>query len=176
MWIPILLDHRGCHVNSFPTGAFLFKWIRSFSTSARSTLSFSQWYPFHLPKLPLFSCPLTLFVQGLRFLNQVSILLMWSLSILFHQYSYPVILMKSLTEIQVHHSSFFSFSGGLNSSFHVDHILFLVSNAFPMTGAPHKHSTLAILFFRSAQDISKIRVSTLLSFKLFRGCYLIQAF
>ena len=45
-----------------------------------------------------------------------------------------------------------------------------------LTGAPLYHSTSRYLFFRSAQDISKIHVSTLLSFKIFRGCHLIQAF
>ena len=57
IWILILLDHRGCHVNSFPTGAFLFKWIRSFSTSARSTLSFLKGVCFIRPKLSLFFPP-----------------------------------------------------------------------------------------------------------------------
>ena len=46
---------------------------------------------------------------------------------------------------------------------------------FSHVGAPLNHPLLAIQLFRSAQDISKIHVSTLLSFKLFRGCYLIQA-
>ena len=55
-------------------------------------------------------------------------------------------------------------------------IPFLVSNIFSHTGAPHNHPLFAIHLFRSAHDISKIRVSTLLSFKLFRGCYIIQAF
>ena len=36
------------------------------------------------------------------------ILLMWSLFFLSFQCSYPVFLMKILTELQVHHSSFFS--------------------------------------------------------------------
>ena len=43
-------------------------------------------------------------------------------------------------------------------------------------GAPHIQSFLAIQFFRSAQDISKISVSTLHSLKISRGCSLIQAF
>ena len=42
-------------------------------------------------------------------------------------------------------------------------------------GALYYHSTSRYLLFRSAQDISEIRVSTLLSFQLLRGCYLIQA-
>ena len=43
-------------------------------------------------------------------------------------------------------------------------------------GAPHIQSFLAIQLFWSAQDISKTHVSTLHSFKIFRGCSLIQAF
>ena len=97
--------------------------IPSFSPSGRSIISFLNGVYSICPKLPLFSRPPTLFLQGLRFLNQVSILWIWSLSILFRPCSYPVILMKILTEPQVRHSSFFFFSGGFNSSF-VDHILF----------------------------------------------------
>ena len=41
MGVLILLDHQDCHANSFPTDVTLFKWIRSFSTSARSTQVFS---------------------------------------------------------------------------------------------------------------------------------------
>ena len=64
------------------------------------------------------------------------------------------------------------FSGGFKSSF-VDHTFFLISMS-SHTAAPHYHSTSRYLLFRSAQDISKIRVSTLHSFKLFRDWYLIQ--
>ena len=52
--ILILLDHRGCHVNSFPTGVLLFKWIPSFSPSARSILSFLNGVCLIHPKLSLF--------------------------------------------------------------------------------------------------------------------------
>ena len=57
MGILILLDHRGFHVNPFQPACFLFKWIRSFSTSARSTLSFLNGVYFIRPKLPLFFPP-----------------------------------------------------------------------------------------------------------------------
>ena len=46
------------------------------STSARSTQSLLNVISFIRPKLPLFSRPPTLFLQGLIFLNQVSILWM----------------------------------------------------------------------------------------------------
>ena len=84
----------------------LFKWIRSFSPSARSFLSFLNGVCFILPKLPLFSRPPTLFLQELRFLNHVSLLFVRSLFIRFFQCSYPVILKKILTELQVYYSSF----------------------------------------------------------------------
>ena len=57
MWILILLDHRGRHVNSFPTGVLLFKWIWSFSPSARSFPSFLNGVCFIRPKLSLFFPP-----------------------------------------------------------------------------------------------------------------------
>ena len=56
---------------------------------------------------------------------------MGSLSILFRQCSYPVVLMKMIAESQVNLSSFFFFSGGFNSSFLCwSYIFFLVSNTF----------------------------------------------
>ena len=93
------------------------------STSARSPLGFPNIVCFICPKLHLFSHPPILFLQGLRLLNQVSLLLMGSLSILSRQCSYTVILRKILTKLQVRLSSLIFFSGGSNSSF-VDHILF----------------------------------------------------
>ena len=68
-----------CHFNFFSIGELPFKWIRSFSTSPRPALSILNGVCFIRPKLPLFSCPPTLFIQGLRFINQVSILWMWSI-------------------------------------------------------------------------------------------------
>ena len=66
------------------------------------------------------------------------------------------------------------FSGGFNSSFGIEHTPFHFSQCFSYAGAPLNHPSLAIKLFRSAQDISKIRVFTLHSFKLFRDWYLIQ--
>ena len=74
--------------------------IRKINSSLLNVVCFIR------PKLALFSRPATLFLRGLRFLNQVSILLMWSLFILSFLCSYPVILGKMLTELLVHHSSF----------------------------------------------------------------------
>ena len=130
MWILIFLDHRDCHVNSFPTGVLLFKWIRSFSTTARSTLSFLTGVCFIRPKLPLFSRPPTLFLQGLRFLNHVSFYL-WEVSSFF---SFNVLIrwfpMKMLNSFKSIILRSFSSPVDLIQAFGVDHILFLVSNAF----------------------------------------------
>ena len=73
----------------------------------------------------------------------------------------------------VHLSSFFSSPVGSIQA--LLSISFPHFNVFFHAGAPHNHPPLAIQLFRSAQDISKIHVSTLHSLKLFRGCYIIQA-
>ena len=62
------------------------------------------------------------------------------------------------------------FSSGFNSSFRCWSYSFMYFKCFSRAGAPHNHSFLAIQLFRSAQDISMIRVSTPHSFKIFRGC------
>ena len=144
------------------------------STFARSNLSSSQRCSLHSSQASFVLPPSHPFLQGLGFLNQVSILLMGSLSILFFQCSYLVILMKILRERQVHLSSFFFFSNGYNSNF-VDHIPFPRFKYLLLPVHLIIIPLLAINLFRSAEDISKTRVSTLLSFKLFQGCYLIQA-
>ena len=60
MWILIPLDHRGCHVNSFSTDVFLFKWIRSFQHLQDQASVSSQRCSLIHPKLSLFSHPPTL--------------------------------------------------------------------------------------------------------------------
>ena len=132
----------------------LFKWIWSFSPSARSFLNFLNGVCFIRPKLSLFSRPPILFLQGLRFLDHVSLLFVRSLFICFFQCSYPVILKKILTEPQVYHYSFSFFSGGFNSSF-VDHIPFSSFQMLFHAGAPLNNPLLAIQLFRSAKDISE---------------------
>jgi hypothetical protein len=87
MGVLILLDHRDCHFNSFPTGVLLFKLILSFQYLLDQFSVLRNRVCFIRPKLPLFSHHPTLFLQGLGFLNPVSILLMSSLSILFLQCS-----------------------------------------------------------------------------------------
>ena len=108
MWTLILLIYRDCHANSFPTDMLLFKWIRSFSTSARSILSSSQRCLFHpspsclcFPAHPPFFFKDSDFSIKCHFIDG-------SLSILFRQCSYPGVLTKIIMELQVRHSSFFS--------------------------------------------------------------------
>ena len=115
MWILILLDHRDCHPNSFQPTCSFSSGSDHFNIREINSQFFATVFASSVPSCLCFSRPPTLFLQGLRFLNQVSFLFMGSLSILFRQCSYPVILRKVLTELQVHHSFFFS--GGFNSSF-----------------------------------------------------------
>ena len=146
------------------------------STSARSPLGFPNGVRFICSKLSLFSHPPTLFLQGIRCLNQVSILFMWSLFILFNQCSYPVILTKILTELQVHHPSFFFFfSGGSKSSFQCWSYSFPRVKCFLMP--VHLSITYFLLFIcsRVLKISQKNCVSILNQFKLFGDCYLIQA-
>ena len=77
----------------------------------------------------------------------------WSLSILFRQCSYPVILHEDTNETSS--SSFFIlfFSGGFKSRF-VDHILFSCQ-MLSYAGAPLNHSPLIFHLFWSAEDISE---------------------
>ena len=62
--------------------------------------------------------------------------------------------MKILTEIQVHHSPFFSSLVDSIQAFGVDHILFRIS-MFSHAGAILNRSPLTILLSRSAQNISE---------------------
>ena len=109
LWILILLDHRVCHFNFLSTGVLLFKWIRSFQ-HPQDQLKLSQRCLFHPSQVAFVFPPSHPFYSRTKifFLNQISILYVWSLFFLFFQYSYPVILMKILTELLVHHFSFFS--------------------------------------------------------------------
>ena len=176
MRIIILLDHRVCHVNPFYRRASL-QVDPIISTSARSSISSPQrccfirlQVAFVFPTLPPFC-----FLQGLRFLLQVSILLMGSFSILFRQCSYPVILMKILTELQVRHSSLILLLRWIQFKLCIEHSLFFLSNAFLMP------VHLIIIHFSPSicsgvlKISQKIRISIPNPFKLSRGCYLFWA-
>ena len=105
--------------------------------------------------MPLFSRPPTLFLQGLRFLNQVSFLLMRSLFILFFQCSYPVISHEDAQQFQVHHPSLLFLLRWIQFKLSI-FIIFLSS--FLMLShadAPLNHSLLPIHLFWSAEDISQ---------------------
>ena len=99
---------------------------------------------------------------------------MGSLFILSRQCSYPVILRKILTELQVYHSSF-SFSS-LEVSIQALSIISLCSfKCYPMP-VPLIIVHLSLFLFGVLKISWKIRVSILNQFKLFGDCYLIQAF
>ena len=139
------------------TGVSLFKWIRSFSTSARFNLSFLNGVhfirlqvAFVFPTLPPF-----VFFKDSDFLIKYLFIHVKSLHS-FPSCSYPVILMKILTELQVRHSSLVFFSGGFKSSFRCwSHIPFSSFQIPSHAGAPLYHSLLTIQLFRSAEDISE---------------------
>ena len=125
------------------------------------------------PKLPLFSRPPTLFFKDSDVLIKY-LSFLWSLSILFRQYSYPVILMKILTELLVHHSSFLLSSPVVSSqAFGVDHIPFLVFNAFSCW-CNSQSFTSRYSIVPECSIFLKVRLVIQDSFKIFRGCYLIQ--
>ena len=132
----------------------LFKWIRSFSTSARSTQVFSTLFVSSVPTLSFFSRLPTLFIQGLRDI----------------QIKYPFIDGKPL-----HSFPSISLSGDSQEDtkgsfkFIILHsfllrwiqfkllVLIISLSSFQMfshAGAPLNHPLLAIQLFRSAEDIS----------------------
>ena len=164
---------------SVSTGVFLFKWIRSFQ-HPQDQLKSSQRCSFHpFPRCLFFPAFPPFLFKDLEIFKSSIRLSMGSLFILFRQYPYPVILRKILKEASS--SSFFVLFllwwiqcklSVLIISFSLVHMLSMLE---VLTKDSLNLSLLAIELFRSAEDISKIRVSTLLSFKLFRGCYLIQA-
>ena len=127
---------------------------------------FSTVFVSSVSKLPLFSRPPTLFLQGLRFLNHVSFYL-WEVSSFF---SFNVLIrwfpMKMLNSFKFIILRSFSSLVDPIQAFSVDHILFLGSSVFPA------RSPLASLSFRSVQDIS----GDSSVFQLIRGCHLIQIF
>ena len=137
------------------TGVSLFKWIRSFSTSARFNLSFLNGFHFYRLQVALVfpTLPPFVFLQGLRFLNQVSFH-WWEISPFFSvNVLIMVILRKILTKLQVHHSSFLLSSPvDSNQAFGVDHILSSFQK-FYHAGAPHNHPLFTIHLFRCVQDI-----------------------
>ena len=83
MVVLILLDHWGCHVNSFPTGVPLFKWIRSFQHSQDQFSVLCNGVCFFRPKLSLFSPPSHPFSSRTQISYSSILLLMVSLSIPF---------------------------------------------------------------------------------------------
>ena len=115
-----------------------------------------------VPSVPSCLCffpPSHPFLQGLRFLNQVSIYLMSSLFIHFLSCFNPVIPFEDAKEVSS--SSFFViifFPGGVNSSFGVNQIASFCFTCFPMwqflIQVLLNHSRLSIRI-RNVEDISE---------------------
>ena len=125
------------------------------------------------PSCLCFSRPPTLFLQGLRFLNQVYFLLMGSLSILF-----PSMLLSGDSQEDT--------NGALSSSFFHSFLLrwiylklsvLIISlssfKCYPMP-VPLIIVHLSLFLFGVLKISRKIRVSILNQFKLFGDYYLIQ--
>ena len=124
------------------------------STSARSILSFLNGIHSICPKLPLFSRPTTLFLQGLRVRNQVSIYScevysLFSINVLIRWF--PMKMLNSFKFI-ILHCCFFS--GGSNSSFRCWSYPFPHFKCFFQVGAPLNCSPLSIRT-RGVEDISE---------------------
>ena len=100
MGVLILLDHWSCHVNSFPTSVLLSRLILSFYFHSRDQFPvLCNGVCFFRPKLSLFFLPSHPFSSRTLISYPTILLLMGSLSILFRQCSYPMVLSKILTEL-----------------------------------------------------------------------------
>ena len=96
MRILILLDNRDCHANLVQPVCLSSSGSDHVNIRKINYQFFSTLFVSFVPNCLCFYRPPTLFPQGLRCLNQASILWIWSLPILFRQYSYPVVLVKML--------------------------------------------------------------------------------
>ena len=170
--ILILHDNRDCHVNPFLLVRFSSRWSYHFSHPQDQLWVLLNGVCFHPSQVVFVFPPFHPYSSRTR-ISLSSIHLMDVKPL----YSSLSMFLSGDSQEDTNGTSSSSFSilfisGGTKSSF-VDLTPFLISMPF-LTGAPLYHSTSRYLLFRSVQDISKIPVSTLHSFKLFRGCYLIQ--
>ena len=151
----IILDHRDRYVNSISNRCVSLQDDPIILPIRKINSKFSQRCSFHPTQVAFvfFFRPPTLFLQGIRCLNQVSILLMHSLFILFFQCSYPVIFHED-----AHVTSSFSFF----ILFLLRWIQFKLSvliifpssfEVFSYVGSSLNHSPFAIQLFRSAEVI-----------------------
>ena len=166
---------RGRHVKFFSNRCVSLQVDPIISTFARSPLSFPTLFVSSVPKLPLFSRPPTLFFKDLDFLIKYpfywcEVSSFFSFNVLIRWFP-----MKILTKLQVYHSSFFFFSGRLNSS------LQCWSHSFPCFKCFLMPVYLLIihLFLFMLSGVlklsQKIRISIPNPFKLSWGCYLFWA-
>ena len=94
MWILILHDNRDFHVNPFQPVWFSSRWSYHFSYLQDPISVLPNGVCFHPSQVSfVFPTHPPLFLQGLGFLYQVSILWMWILFTPLFECSYPVILM-----------------------------------------------------------------------------------
>ena len=145
------------------------------STFVRSILSFLNGIRFICPQVAFVFLPSHPFLlQGLIYLNQVSILWMWSFFIPFFQCSYLVILMKMLKEASS--LSFFAlFSSPVDSIQALSIISFPHFKCFLMPVHLLIIHLLLFMVIWSAEDIPKIRVFHSTFVQAISRSYLIQA-
>ena len=148
----MLLDLRVCHVNSFPTDVLFFSsgsdhfnireinsqfFATVFIPSAPSCLCF--------PALPPFSFKESDVLTKYPFIDGKPL------------HPFPSMFLPGGSHedvLQVYHSSFFFFSGGLNSSLQCWSHSFPCFKCFSHAGVSLNHSPLAFHVFRSVEDIS----------------------
>ena len=147
--ILILLDHRVCHVNPFQPVCLSSSGSDHFNIRKINYQFFSTVFASSIPSCLCFSAHPPLFFKDSDFLVKYPSIHVKSLHS-FPSCSYPVILMKILTELQIRHS----FSSSVVSSQALLIIPFLIS-MLSHAGAPLNHPLLAIQLFRSAQEISQ---------------------
>ena len=153
MWILILLDHRDCHLNSISNRCVSLRDDPIILPIRKINYKFSQWCLFHLPQvafvfsaLPPFFCRDSYFLIKYHFIHVKSL----------HSFQSMFLPGGSHEDVlQVFHSSFFFFSGGLNSSLQCWSHSFPCFKCFSHAGATLNHSSRAIHLFRSAEDISE---------------------
>ena len=144
--------HRVCHVNSFQAVCFFSSGSNHFNI--RKIISrFPNLVRFIRPQVAFVSRPPTLFLQGPRFLNQVSIYSCEVSFTLFNQCSYPVIIMKLARNFKFVILCYFLLRW-IQFKLSVLIISLSLFQMFFHVGAPLNCSPLSILI-RSAQDISE---------------------
>ena len=152
VWILILLDHRGCHDNSFQPTCFSSSGSDLFQHPQDQLKVFSTLFVSSVPKLSLCFAALPPFFQGLIYLNQASIFIVKSL----HSFQSMFWSGDPLWRCSwASSSSIFILvflSGGFNSSFRCWSYLFLLFHISSHVNLLSK----ALLFIHLSQFISGV--------------------